>query len=82
MRGDARGLSAGTVEAIRKVDGVVDVKTTESGLEIRVKQGVEARPAIARIVTQSGAELLTIGQGERMLEKAYIEALRSGAKAD
>jgi ABC-2 type transport system ATP-binding protein len=79
VRVEARGLSASTIDAIRKVDGVVEVNTTGEGLEIKIKHGMEVRPAIARIVTQSGAELLTISQGERMLERAYIEALKGGA---
>jgi len=43
-----------------------------------VRAGAEVRPAIARLITGSGADLLTIAEGERMLEKAYIEALRNG----
>jgi ABC-type multidrug transport system ATPase subunit len=80
---EAKGLSAGTIDALHKVEGVIEVETTAGGLEIKVKHGVEARPAIARIITESGAELLTIRTAERLLEKAYIEALRSGgAKAE
>ncbi len=78
VRVEAKGLSAGTIEALRKVQGVMEVEVVSDGLEIKVRHGVEARPAIARIVTESGAELLTISEGERMLEKAYIEALRNG----
>ncbi len=36
----------------------------------------DIRPAIADIVVKSGAKLYTIKQGENMLEKAYIEALK------
>jgi ABC-2 type transport system ATP-binding protein len=78
VRVEAKGLSARTIEDLRKVEGVIEIETVPGGLQIKVKHGVEARPAIARMITESGAELLTIREGERMLEKAYIEALRSG----
>jgi ABC-2 type transport system ATP-binding protein len=83
VRVEAKGLSEATIEALRKVDGVVRVETVPGGVEIEVRPGAEPRPAIARIITESGAELLTIRQRERMLEKAYIEALKDGgSKAD
>jgi len=75
---EAKGLSAGTVEAVRKVEGVLEVEELPKGLQVRAKHGVEVRPTIARIITESGSELLTIREGDRMLEKAYIEALRNG----
>jgi ABC-2 type transport system ATP-binding protein len=75
---EAQGLTAGTIEALRKIEGVIGVETTSGGVEIKVRHGVEARPAIARMVTESGAELLTIRTGERLLERAYIEALKGG----
>jgi ABC-2 type transport system ATP-binding protein len=78
VRVEARGLTAGTIEALRRIDGVIGVEPASGGLEVKVKHGVEARPAIARTITESGAELFTIRTGERLLEKAYIEALRSG----
>lgn len=76
---EARGLSSATIESLQKIEGVLGVGVVSGGLEIRVKHGVEVRPEISRIITQSGAELLTIREGERMLEKAYIEAVRSSA---
>ena len=82
IRVEANGLSSEVLEDIRRIDGVLEVNQISGGLDLRVKHGVEARPAIARLITGSGAELLTIREGERMLEKAYIEALRNGiAKA-
>ena len=79
VRVEAKGLSADTLEAVRKVEGVLEVETLPGGLKVMVRRGIEARPAIARIITESGAELLTIREGDRMLEKAYIKALRDGA---
>jgi ABC-2 type transport system ATP-binding protein len=78
IRVEATGLSTPIVEAVRRVDGVLEVREVAGGLEIMVRHGVEARPAIVRLITGLGAELLTIREGERMLEKAYIEALKRG----
>jgi ABC-2 type transport system ATP-binding protein len=76
---EVRGLSSGTVDSLRKIEGVLEIVVVPGGLEIKVRHDVEVRPEISRIITQSGAELLTIREGERMLEKAYIEAVRSNA---
>jgi ABC-2 type transport system ATP-binding protein len=75
---EAKGLTPSVVESVGKVEGVLSVEAFPGGLEVKVRHGVEVRPTIARIITESGAELLTIREGERMLEKAYIEALRNG----
>jgi ABC-2 type transport system ATP-binding protein len=79
VRVEARNLSAGIIEAVKKVDGVQEIETFPDGFEVKVRHGVEVRPAIARLIVDGGAELLTIREGTRMLEKAYIEALREGA---
>jgi ABC-2 type transport system ATP-binding protein len=78
VRVEARGMSASMAESIRKLDGVQAVEEFPGGLTIRVRRGVEARPEISRIIVQGGGELLTIREGDRMLEKAYIEALKDG----
>lgn len=78
IRVEARGLSPAILDAVRRVEGVLEVAEANDGLDVRVRHGIEARPTIARLVTESGAELLTIREGERLLEKAYIEALRNG----
>jgi ABC-type multidrug transport system ATPase subunit len=81
VRVEAEGLTTGVVESIRKVDGVLEVEQTPRGLNVKVKHGTEVRPEIARLVVGSGGKLLTIREGERLLEKAYIEALKGGAEA-
>jgi len=82
VRVEAKGLTAGIVEGVRRVDGVLLVEEVSGGFVVRVRHGVEVRPAIAKLVIESGAELLTMREGDRMLEKAYIEALKNGvAKA-
>ena len=80
---EARGLEAGIVESVRRVEGVLNLKEVPGGLEVKVKPGAEVRPAIARTIVDGGAELLSMRTGDRMLEKAYIEAVKSsGNKAE
>jgi ABC-2 type transport system ATP-binding protein len=76
VRVEARGLPADVIGKVRRVEGVLEVESVPGGLQVKAKHGSEVRPAIARIVTESGAELLTIREGDRMLERAYIEALK------
>jgi ABC-2 type transport system ATP-binding protein len=73
---EAQGLTDATLESIRRMDGVLGVERNDGGFEAKVKFGVEARPAMARTIIESGAQLLIISEGTRMLEKAYIEALK------
>jgi len=80
---EAKGLRAGVIESLRKIDGVLGLREVSGGLEVRVKPGAEVRPQIARTIVDSGAELLAMRTGDRMLEKAYIEAVKSsGSKAE
>jgi ABC-2 type transport system ATP-binding protein len=80
---EARGLRAGVIESLRRVEGVLDLKEVPGGLEVRVRPGAEVRPAIAKMIVDAGAELLALRTGDRMLEKAYIEAVKnSGNQAE
>ena len=76
VRVEAKGMSISTIESIRKLKGVLAVEEVPGGLTVRVTRGVEARPEISKIIIEGGAKLLTIREGDRMLEKAYIEALK------
>lgn len=78
VRVEAKNLSADAIESVRRMEGVVWVAETPGGLDVKVDGGYEIRPAIARVLVSSGAELLKLGEGERMLEKAYVVALRGG----
>ncbi|MDG6917640.1 MAG: ABC transporter ATP-binding protein [Nitrososphaerota archaeon] len=83
VRVEAENLSAEVIESVRRIEGVVGVTQTLGGLDVKVDGGYEVRPDIARVLVSSGAELLKLGEGERMLEKAYVVALRGGGdKAD
>jgi ABC-2 type transport system ATP-binding protein len=72
-----QGSGGRVVEAVREVKGVIEVKEEDGGLRVTVERGLEARPEIAKAVVEAGAGLLSMSEGERMLERAYIEALRS-----
>jgi len=76
VRVEANGISATMVESIRKIEGVLSVEETPGGLTVKIRRGEEARPEISKIIVQGGGGLLTIREGDRMLEKAYIEALK------
>ncbi len=78
VRVEVKGITAAALEAVRRLDGVVRVTEVDGGLELEVKSGAEVRPAVAKAVVDAGGELLTLGGGERMLEKAYVKALRGG----
>jgi ABC-2 type transport system ATP-binding protein len=81
VRVEAKGLTPAIIDVLRRVDGVLAVEEVEGELRVKVRQGEEARPAIARVIVGSGAELLAITEGERMLERAYIEALGMGRES-
>ena len=78
VRVEAKGIAAGAIDAVRNLEGVIKVTETQGGLEVEVSGEIEARPAIAKVLLDSGAELLKLGEGDRMLEKAYVVALRGG----
>ena len=78
VRVEAQNITADAIEAVRRIKGVVGVTEIPEGLDVKVDGGYEIRPAVARAVVDSGAELLKLGEGERMLEKAYVVALRGG----
>ena len=82
VRVEAEGLSPGVVESIRRTAGVMEVEQAPGRLDLKVKHGVEVRSSVAKLIVESGGALLTIREGERLLERAYIEALKGGAKAD
>jgi ABC-2 type transport system ATP-binding protein len=73
---EAKGITDECLRSIRGVEGVIDVSLREGSIIISVKKDVEVRPSISRIIVDSGAQLYTMKEGERMLERAYIDALR------
>lgn len=75
---EAKGVTDEVLGQLRGVEGVLGIEPQGAGYEVRVRKGAEVRPAIVRVLNKSGAELYTIKEGERMLERAYIEALKGG----
>ncbi len=76
-------LPSQTIQQLKEIPEITQVKLAESGkmdttaIEITVcEHDRDIRPLIADIVVKSGAKLYTIKQGENMLEKAYLEALK------
>jgi ABC-2 type transport system ATP-binding protein len=83
-------LTPQTVQQLKEIPEVTQINITDTGksdvtaIEITVcEHDRDIRPEIADIVVKSDAKLYTIKQGENMLEKAYIEALKEakGGKA-
>ncbi len=77
-------LTPATVQRLKEIPGVFEInpvgrKSSEdlNVIEITVRgQNEDIRPLISDLVVKSGARLYSIKQGENMLERAYIEALR------
>jgi ABC-2 type transport system ATP-binding protein len=81
-------LTPQTIEQIKEIPGIqIEIKNQNANsmtTEITVtERDFDVRPLISDLVVKSGAKLYTIKQGENMLEKAYIEALKEkrGAKS-
>jgi ABC-2 type transport system ATP-binding protein len=74
---EANGVSAEVLSSIRQLDGVLTLTEANGTLRISVRHDSELRPRLAKVIVESGAELYTIKKGERMLERAYIEALKA-----
>ena len=78
-------LTPGTIQQLKEIPEITQVNIANNTrnenstiIEITVgKHDVDIRPQISDIVVKSGAKLYTIKQGENMLERAYIEALKA-----
>jgi ABC-2 type transport system ATP-binding protein len=81
---ETSALAPSTFQQLKEIPGVFEISSVGrsgsgelSALEITVRgQSEDIRPLIADLVVKSGAKLYSIKQGENMLERAYIEALR------
>jgi ABC-2 type transport system ATP-binding protein len=77
-------LTPKTIQRLHEIPGVVEISpsgknSTENSksIEIMVRgQDDDIRPLISDLIVKSGAKLYSIKQGENMLERAYIEALK------
>ena len=81
---ETSALTSETVQRLQEIPGVVEINPfgkSSSGnskaIEIMVRgQDEDIRPLISDLVVKSGARLYSISQGENMLERAYLEALK------
>ena len=81
---ETSALSAATFQLLKEIPGVFEVNTVGKNrsqdfrvIEFMVRgQKEDIRPLISDLIVNSGAKLYSIKQGENMLERAYIEALR------
>lgn len=78
-------LTPQTIQQLEEIPGIVHINSTINNsnnehtttIELLVHElDNEIRPLVSDLIVKSGAKLYTIKQGENMLERAYIEALR------
>jgi len=73
-----------TIQQLKEIPGILQVNIANNSkdanlndIEITLsKRDLDVRSKISDLIVKSGAKLYTIKQGENMLEKAYIEALK------
>ena len=75
VRGDGDEL----VSQVAKIKGVQDVKVRPDGaLEFQFAPGKDVRPEVAKMVIQSGYDLLELSPVESSLEEIFLELTREG----
>ena len=76
IKGDADEL----LPLISKINGVQDIKLRPDGaLEFQFAPGVDVRPDVAKMVVQSGFDLLELSPVGLSLEEIFLELTREGA---
>ncbi len=80
---EAEPLSEMLIGELSSLGGVEEItRKSDRLIEIKTKQGVEVRPAVAETVIRAGSKLYSMDYSENLLERTYIEALRRGGAAD
>ena len=74
-------LTTKTIKQLEKIPEIIKIETKNSNqstvYEMTIQgNDLDIRPLISEVIVKSGAKLYTIKQGEKMLERAYIEALK------
>ena len=64
------------LNAIQRVRGVIKARRDERGYLVEAGNGSDPRSEIAKLVVESGAELLSIGYSRNELDEAYLAAIR------
>ena len=73
---EAQGLQQETLNSIKEISNVSEVRINNQIVEIIVRGHDDIRPAVSDLIVKSGAKLYTIKTADNMLERAYIEALK------
>lgn len=76
---EAEGLKQETINSIKELPNVSQVSINNQTVEIIIKGHDEIRPTVSDLIVKSGAKLYTIKTADNMLERAYIEALKTGS---
>jgi len=58
---------------VSEVDGVINVVATDNGFEFETLAGQDCRPDVARVIIQSGADLLEFHQVNMSLEDIFLQ---------
>jgi ABC-2 type transport system ATP-binding protein len=75
VKGDGEEL----VSQVAKIKGVQEVKVRPDGaLEFQFAPGKDVRPEVAKMVIQSGYDLLELSPVESSLEEIFLELTREG----
>jgi ABC-2 type transport system ATP-binding protein len=82
---ETSALNSETLQQLQKIPGVTEINPSSknnagdlNAIEIKVlNQDEDIRPAISDLIVKSGAKLYSIRQGENMLERAYLSALKA-----
>ena len=81
---ETSSLTPQTIQQLKEIPGIIQINIANASrnanlnaIEVTLsKRDLDVRSQISDLIVKSGAKLYTIKQGENMLEKAYIEALR------
>ena len=81
---ETSALTPDTIRQLQEIPGVLEINPlgkssslNSKSLEIKVlEKDEDIRPLISELVIKSGAKLYSIKQGDNMLERAYIKALK------
>jgi ABC-2 type transport system ATP-binding protein len=74
---EAGGLKQETINSIKELPSVSQVSINNQTVEIIIKGHDEIRPTVSDLIVKSGAKLYTIKTANNMLERAYIQALKT-----
>ncbi len=74
---EVEGLKQETINTIKEMPNVSQVSINNQTIEIMIKGHDDIRPNLSDLIVKSGAKLYTIKTADNMLERAYIQALKT-----